>query len=108
MPVHLVIKRLSNSLRRWPRKWSMWFAVALGMFVLALGWLLFIGITLSGDPWRGSVSRLASQHLGRELRLDGEARLLLSLKPALLVRDARLLQPRGFETANEDFARIGE
>ncbi len=86
----------------------MWLAVTLGMFVLALCWLLFIGITLSGDPWRGSVSRLASQQLGRELRLDGEARLLLSLKPALLVRDARLLQPRGFETANEDFARIGE
>lgn len=78
------------------------------MFALALGWLLFVGITLDGDPWRGSVARLATQQLGRELKLDGDVKLLVSLKPALLVRNARLLQPRGFENAGEDFADVGE
>ncbi|MEO0317467.1 MAG: hypothetical protein RL404_1144, partial [Pseudomonadota bacterium] len=69
---------------------------------------LFIGITLNGEPWRDSLSRLATEQLGREFRLEGDVRLLVSLKPALLVRDARLLQPRGFAAANDDFARVGE
>ncbi len=108
MPVVSVIKRLTNSLRHGPRKWPARLAVVLALFVLALGWVLFVGVTLNGDAWRGSVARLATQQLGRELKLDGDVKLLISLKPALLVRDARLLQPRGFDHAGEDFARVGE
>ncbi len=108
MPVVSLIKRVSNRLRHGPRKWSTRLAVVLAMFVLALCWVLFVGITLNGDAWRGSVAHLATQQLGRELKLDGDVKLLISLKPALVVRDARVLQPRGFDNAGENFASVGE
>ncbi len=108
MSADRVIKLLSSSHRLWPRTPAAWAAAVLGLFVLALAWLLFVGIELSGEPWRPALARIASRQLDRELRLDGELKLRISLKPALLVRDARLLQPRGFETVNEDFVRVGE
>lgn len=111
MPASPVMKLLSQGRRLWPRSlstWSAWAAAALVLLLACVAWVLLIGIEINGDPWRGSLSRLASQQLGRELRLDGDVKLRVSLKPALLVRDARLLQPRGFENAGDDFARVGE
>ncbi len=100
---------LSHSLPYLPRSRPLRVLSALAALLLfALVWLLFIGITLDGDRWRGTLSRLASAQLGRELRLDGAVQLRVSLKPALLVRDARLLQPADFAQPDEDFVRVGE
>ena len=107
MPALHDMKSLSRSQWSWPRK-SAWAAGLLALFALALAWLLFVGVAINGDPWRGSLSRLATQQLGRSLQFDGDVRLLVSLRPALLVRNVRLLQPQGFERGSEDFARVGE
>ncbi len=102
------MKLLSHGRRLWPRSGLAWVLALLAALTLAVAWLLFIGIEINGEAWRGSVSRLASRQLGRELKLDGDVKLRISLKPALLLRDARLLQPRGFDAVDEDFVRVGE
>ena len=49
---------------------------------------------------------MLSRALGREVRLEGPARLALSLGPEVLVRDIRIANPPRFDSP--DFARIGE
>ncbi len=78
----------------------------LALLLLALVWLTVFGVSLDGERYRGTLARLASQQLGRELRLDGELTLKLSLRPALTVKRARLLQPAGF--GGDDFLQVGE
>ncbi len=100
---------LSSSLRYLPRSRNLRvLSLLAALSLFALGWLLFIGITIDGERWRGTLARLASAQLGRELRLDGAVQLRVSLKPALLVRDARLLQPAAFAKLDQDFVRVGE
>ena len=74
--------------------------------VLALGAVAFIGIDIDAQRWREPVAAALSRALGREVRLDGPARLTLSLRPALRVGGVRIANPPGFDSP--DFARIGE
>ena len=74
--------------------------------VLALGAIASIGIGIDAQRWREPVAAALSRALGREVRLDGPARLTLSLRPALRVDGVRIANPPGFESP--DFARIGE
>ncbi len=78
--------------------------VALG--VLALAAVAFIGIGIDAQRWRAPVATALSSALGREVLLEGPARLTLSLRPDLLVGDIRIANPPGFDAP--DFARIGE
>ncbi|HTO48244.1 MAG TPA: AsmA-like C-terminal region-containing protein [Burkholderiales bacterium] len=74
--------------------------------VLALGAIALIGIGIDAQRWREPVAAALSRALGRAVRLDGPARLTLSLRPALRVGDVRIANPPGFDSP--DFARIGE
>src|SRR5262245_24093748 len=78
--------------------------VALG--VLALAAATFIGIGIDAQRWREPVAAALSRALGREVRLEGHARLTLSLTPAIVVGDIRIANPPGFDAP--EFARIGE
>ena len=74
--------------------------------VLALGAVAVIGVGIDAGRWREPVAAALSRALGREVRLDGPARLTLSLRPALRVGGVRVANPSGFDTP--DFARIDE
>ena len=78
--------------------------VALG--VLALAAVAFIGISIDAQRWREPVAAALSRALGREVRLEGSARLTLSLHPVVVVGDLRIANPPGFDSP--DVARIGE
>ena len=73
---------------------------------LAVGAIAFIGIGIDAQRWRGPVAAALSRTLGREVRLDGPARLTLSLRPTLRVGGVSIANPPGFDSP--DFVRIGE
>ena len=74
--------------------------------VLALAAVAFVGVTIDAQRWREPAGAALSRALGREVRLEGPARLTLSLHPELLVANLRIANPPGFDSP--DFARIGE
>lgn len=102
-PLNPALTEKLTAVLRTPRRLA---AALAALVLLALGWVLVVGISIDGDRYRGTLSRLASKQLGRELRLDGQVRLVLSLRPALTVKQARVLQPAGF--GGEDFLQVGE
>jgi hypothetical protein len=81
-------------------------AALVALCVLALVAAAFIGIGIDAQRWREPVAAALSRALGREVRLDGPARLTLSLRPDIRVGDIRIANPPGFDSP--DFGRIGE
>ncbi len=81
-------------------------AALVAFVVLAFAAVAFIGISIDAQRWREPVAAMLSRALGREVRLEGPARLALSLRPEVLVRDIRIANPPRFDSP--DFARIGE
>ncbi len=79
-------------------------ALALGVVLIAVA--ATVGIALEGPAYRSAVSRWLTTTLGREVRIGGELRLQLGLRPALRVRELRIAQPAAF--GDGDFARVGE
>jgi hypothetical protein len=74
--------------------------------VLAVAGVAFLGVGIDAGRWREPAAAALSRSLGREVRLEGPARLTLSLRPELVVRELRIANPPGF--ASPDFARIAE
>ncbi len=81
-------------------------AALVALVVLALAAVAFIGISIDAQRWREPVAAALSRALGREVRLEGPARLTLSLHPVVVVGDLRIANPSGFDAP--DFARVGE
>ncbi len=83
-----------------------WLAGVIVLIVVVLGWLLLVGVEISADRYRQPLGRWLSVQLHRPLSLEGETRLRLGLRPALLLRGLRISQPMGFGSG--DFLRVGE
>ena len=81
-------------------------AALVALAVLALAAVAFVGISIDAQRWREPMAAALSRALGREVRLDGPARLTVSLHPDLVVGDMRIANPPAFDAP--DFARIGE
>ena len=75
------------------------FAVLLVLVVLAVAAIGLAGIDVDAQRWREPIAATLSRALGREVRLEGPARLALSFHPALIVRDVRISQPAGLRCA---------
>ncbi len=82
------------------------FAALLALIVLVVAAIEFAGISVDAQRWREPIAAALSSALGREVRLEGPARLVLSFHPDLIVRDVRISNPAGFDAP--DFARIAE
>jgi uncharacterized protein involved in outer membrane biogenesis len=78
----------------------------LAVCVFALAAAAAVGIPVDAERWREPVAAALSRALGREVRIDGPAQLVLSLRPAVAVGGIRIANPPGFDAP--DFARIGE
>lgn len=76
------------------------------LLLLALAAATYIGIDIDAKRWREPVADALSRALGREVRLEGHARLTLSLNPAIALGDVRISNPPGFNAP--EFVRIGE
>jgi hypothetical protein len=74
--------------------------------VLVPAAIALAGISVDAQRWREPIATALSRALGREVRLEGPARLVLSFRPDLIVRDVRISNPAGFDAP--DFARIAE
>ena len=81
-------------------------AALVALCVLALAAVAFIGLGIDAQRWREPVAAALSRALGREVRLDGPARLTLSFRPDIRVGDIRIANPPGFDSP--EFGRIGE
>jgi uncharacterized protein involved in outer membrane biogenesis len=77
--------------------------IALG--VLAVGGLVAVGVDIDAQRWREPLAAALSRALGREVWIDGPARLTVSLRPALAAGGIRVANPQGFDAP--EFARIG-
>ena len=91
-----------NLAKKWLRSWR----AALVVFLLMVVYVALIGIQINAGPYQEKISTLLSEKLGRTVRVQGALKLRVSLFPALLIRDVRVAQPRGFE--GEDFLQVGE
>ena len=78
----------------------------LALVVLIVSVIAFAGINVDAQRWREPIAAALSSALGREVRIEGPARLVLSFHPDLIVRDVRITNPPGF--AAPEFARIAE
>ena len=89
------------------RRFAARFLAALAVLgVLALAAVALAGVGIDAQRWREPAAAALTRALGREVRLEGPARLTLSLRPALRVEAIRIANPPGFGAG--DFARIGE
>jgi len=73
---------------------------------LATAAIAFIGISVDAQRWRAPLAEVISRMLGREVRIDGPMRLIVSLQPAIVLGEIRIANAPGFDAP--DFARIGE
>jgi uncharacterized protein involved in outer membrane biogenesis len=62
------------------------------------------GINISLNPLRGRISSMASAAFHRNVIIEGDVNLKLSLQPALEINGFRMTNPRGWKPS--DFARI--
>jgi uncharacterized protein involved in outer membrane biogenesis len=81
-------------------------AALLALVVLIVAVIAFAGINVDAQRWREPIAAALSSALGREVRIEGSARLALSFHPDLIVRDVRITNPPGFDAP--EFARIAE
>ena len=86
----------------WPRR----IALMLAGLLLLLLYIAFIGIRIDASALRPTVARILTDKLGRAIYLDGVVQLEVSLHPALLVRQVRIAQAKGF--GEGDFLQVGE
>jgi uncharacterized protein involved in outer membrane biogenesis len=81
-------------------------AALIALAVFALAALAFVGIDIDAQRWREPMAAALSRALGREVWLEGPARLTVSLHPDLAVGGIRIANPPDFDAP--DLARIGE
>jgi uncharacterized protein involved in outer membrane biogenesis len=77
-----------------------------GLFVVLL--ITLAVLDANADALRGPLARVASRHLGREVRIDGKLRLeLLSWTPRVVINQLRIANPDWVHKP-ADMARIGQ
>lgn len=86
----------------WPRR----LALATAGILFLLAYIAVIGIRLDASALRPTVAGILTDKLGRAIYLDGVVQLEVSLRPALLVRQVRIAQAKGF--GDGDLLNIGE
>ena len=82
---------------------------SLALLVLLASFLAYValaGIAVDSGLYRKPLQNLLSERLGRQVSLDGELDLHLSLTPSLRVRGVRIAQPDNF--GSSDFVRVAE
>ena len=85
-------------------KWSG--IIVAGLFVVLL--ITLAVLDANADALRGPLARMASRHLGREVRIDGKLQLkLLSWTPRVVINQLRIANP-GWVRKPADMARIGK
>ncbi|RPH93462.1 MAG: AsmA family protein, partial [Lysobacterales bacterium] len=93
--------------RRLALRWFAWPAAAPAVLavllvgIIATGWL-----SLDAQRLREPIAAALTRSLGREVTVAGPARLALSFRPTLVVRDVRIANPAGFSAS--EFATIAE
>src|ERR1700722_11293752 len=92
---------------RGPHRVLKWVGIILGsLFVVLLVTLAVLDA--NADALRGPLARMASRHLGREVRIDGKLQLkLLSWTPRVVINQLRIANP-DWVRKPADMARIGE
>ncbi len=86
----------------WPRR----FALATAGLLLFLVYVAIIGVRIDASVFRPVVAGILSDKLGRAVHLDGVVQLEVSLRPALLIRQVRIAQAKGF--GDGDLLQVGE
>ena len=86
----------------WPRR----IALAAAGVLLLLVYIAVIGIRIDASALRPTVAGILTDKLGRAIYLDGVVQLEVSLRPALLVRQVRIAQAKGF--GDGDLLNVGE
>ncbi len=81
------------------------FALSLLALLALIVGAAWFGIPIDLGSQRDAVTRLLSQQTGRPVRIDGELRLRIGLRPQLQIGALRIAQPEGFGSG--DFLRIG-
>ena len=89
------------------RRWVIIAAAVLVAAPLAVVLALAVfGVTLSAGPWRERIEAVATDALGREVRLEGPVELVLGLRSRLKVGGVHIANPPGFGAP--EFASLGD
>lgn len=89
-----------------PLNWSRRLALATAGLLLFFVYVAIIGVRIDASALRPVVAGILSDKLSRAVHLDGVVQLEISLRPALLVRQVRIVQARNF--GDGDFLQVGE
>ena len=90
----------------WPRRLALAAAGFLLLLVFLLIFIAVIGMRIDASALRPMVASILTDKLGRAIYLDGIVQLEVSLRPALLVRQVRIGQAKGF--GEGDLLNVGE
>lgn len=86
----------------WPRR----LALATAGLLLFFVYVAIIGVRIDASALRPVVANILSDKLGRAVYFDGVVQLEVSLRPALLIRQVRIAQAKGF--GDGDLLQVGE
>jgi uncharacterized protein involved in outer membrane biogenesis len=81
-------------------------AVLVASLLAAVLYVAWVGVSIDAGGLRDRTAALLTEHLGREVRLDGPLRIRLSAHPSLVLRGLHVANAAGF--TGGDFASVGE
>jgi uncharacterized protein involved in outer membrane biogenesis len=81
-------------------------AILAGSLLAGVLYIALIGVSIDAAGLRERTAALLTEHLGRDVRLDGTLRIRISTHPSLVVRGLHVANAAGFTGA--EFASLGE
>ncbi len=88
------------------RKLLRYAAIALGLLLALLLYVLVIGVSVDASGQRARIAGLLAQSLGREVHFDGPMQLEISARPGLRLGGLTIANAPGF--SGNEFASLGE
>jgi uncharacterized protein involved in outer membrane biogenesis len=90
---------------RW-RRWAIALVLPVALIILVAILAVAAGVSIDASRWRDTATQRASAMFGRPVALHGPLRVTLGRGPVLLIGDARVLSPEGFQAT--ELATLGE